>query len=80
MICFKAVQGRHNEVSKKILPIGTGVTYIKKNQTENGKRQPYQGRRYEYAAHLQKKIADFPPFFSPIEKSSTDGCNKPIAK
>ncbi len=29
MICIKAVQGRYNKVSKKILPRGRGVTYIK---------------------------------------------------
>jgi hypothetical protein len=70
MICFKAVQGRYKKVSKKSLPIGRSVTYIKKHQTENGKRQPYQGRHYEYAAHL-KKIADYFPIFSPIEKGSS---------
>jgi hypothetical protein len=56
MICSKAVQGRYNEVSKQILSIGTGVTYIK--GTTN--TQP-----------IYKTLADFFPFFSPIEKGSS---------
>jgi hypothetical protein len=34
MICFKAVQGRYDKVSKKMLPIGREVIYIKSAKPE----------------------------------------------